>query len=230
LGLRGRASWQNIVASWFAFISLLLISSCATLFNSGDPAVAFSSDPEGAQIKVEPQNSRCTTPCTLVLNKKSDHWASASLDGSEAEQKHLARSVTPSFWLNLLGLIYGVIGMGVDWATGDMWTLPTNIHFDLVNEDTDDEDEQEATVVDEPSSQQKYSRIPDSPELLAMKLKFKESYIARQVRYYYGKLKVQEKWHAVDRIYLILMEMERKGERLDPDEAVRRDHFNQSGM
>ncbi|WP_316842310.1 PEGA domain-containing protein [Pedobacter gandavensis] len=94
----------------------LLFSSCATIFTGSKQTVQIQSTPPGADIEVD-GISAGVTPAAVRLKKGfSGQTVSLKKDGYEAKFLQPATTFNPVAVLNLFGLI----GWGIDAATGAM--------------------------------------------------------------------------------------------------------------
>lgn len=216
--LRSTAAWS------FASISLLTATGCSTIFGPKQPyTVEFKSTPEGgAGVATETGKAICKTPCrhTFPPALRSEK-ITAQLEGYSSVPQLLRRRIHFSFWFNFAGLI----GFPIDMITGNLWALsPRVMTFKMVSNEGEEVNEEPAAAPEEPAAPKKYKRIPDTPQLRRIKEVFPESYLADQVRYYYGEpANIEERFKVYDHIYLELIAADNASERLDVDEAIRRD-------
>ncbi len=113
----------------FLFLSIM-ISSCATMFNSGSQTMLAkaSGNQEGIEVEVTTPSGSYSTklPATIVAEPSSNDEVTIKVVDKcyDSMEKIVDKSVTPSFWLNTLN-VYG--GFILDWATGKMWKYDSNI-------------------------------------------------------------------------------------------------------
>lgn len=97
----------------------LSLGACATVTRGTTEQITFDSQPPAA-MRTSTGLTCPTTPCTLEVNRKSEFVATFSKEGYESQdvmvQTRVAGSGVAGFAGNVL--IGGVIGMGVDAATG----------------------------------------------------------------------------------------------------------------
>jgi hypothetical protein len=97
----------------------LSLGACATVTRGTTEQITFDSEPPAA-MRTSTGLSCPTTPCTLEVNRKSEFVASFSKEGFESQdvmiQTRVAGSGAAGFAGNIL--VGGIIGMGVDAATG----------------------------------------------------------------------------------------------------------------
>ncbi|MGO4387083.1 translation initiation factor 2 [Microvirga sp. 2YAF29] len=97
----------------------LSLGACATVTRGTTEQITFDSTPS-AEMRTSTGLTCPTTPCTLDVSRKSEFIATFSKPGYESQdvmvQTRLAGAGAAGFAGNVL--IGGVIGMGVDAATG----------------------------------------------------------------------------------------------------------------
>ena len=113
---------KHLFLAAFASINL---SACATVVNGTKDTLRVSSTPNAANVKISDisgdfSDRNCTTPCELELNRKKTYDVTVSKDGFSpynllVEPKLTAGNVAASTGNVLVG---GIIGIGVDHATG----------------------------------------------------------------------------------------------------------------
>lgn len=216
--LRSIAGWLSVC------FSLILLSGCATYMNKNRMVVGIESVPTKAKVFNDSSSVPiCVTPCEFKITKGGKQKLRISWQGNPPQTVEVKRSVHPGFWFNFFFGPGVIIAMPIDVLTGSMFR-PSHkailAQFDP-NLTNGEEEEEEA----EPELQG-YQRLPDTPELRRVKEQFPESVMREQIDHYYGPQKDEEAYfRLIDRLYLIMIDMYRAGERLDSDEAVRRDQF-----
>ena len=97
----------------------LSLGACATVTRGTTEQITFDSEPPAA-MRTSTGLTCPTTPCTLQIDRKSEFVATFSKDGYESQdimaQTRVAGSGAAGFAGNVL--IGGLVGMGVDAATG----------------------------------------------------------------------------------------------------------------
>jgi hypothetical protein len=97
----------------------LSMGACATVTRGTTEQITFDSEPPAA-MRTSTGLTCPTTPCTLQVDRKSEFVATFSKDGHASQdimvQTRVAGSGAAGFAGNVL--IGGIIGMGVDAATG----------------------------------------------------------------------------------------------------------------
>ena len=97
----------------------LSLGACATVTRGTTEQITFDSTPP-AQMRTSTGLSCPTTPCTLDVSRKSEFIATFSKEGYESQdvmvQTRVAGAGAAGFAGNVL--VGGLVGMGVDAATG----------------------------------------------------------------------------------------------------------------
>ena len=99
---------------------VLVLSSCATLFNDKDPPIGIDSNPAGAEVFVN-GNYVGTTPVEVKLTVRQEHAIVFRKEGYEDKTYHLSNSVGVG-WI-VLDILGGLVPIIVDAATGDWMEL-----------------------------------------------------------------------------------------------------------
>ena len=113
----------------------VLLTGCASVFNSGAKKIAINSTPAGATATVTKLGGAVVevqrTPCTVSLSAKAGYFrgqqyvVTLELPGYETVRIELHNKVSGWYFGNIL--IGGAIGMlAVDPATGAMWNIVPN--------------------------------------------------------------------------------------------------------
>jgi hypothetical protein len=99
-------------------ITSLSLSSCATIFTGTKDEITFNSSPEGATV-FHRGVEKCTTPCTTSLNRSlNPENVDLKMIGYEPKTVGLSKEFNAVTLLNIL--LGGIIGLGVDAATGSL--------------------------------------------------------------------------------------------------------------
>lgn len=96
-----------------------LCANCATVTRGTTSQVQIYSEPPGADVATS-LGHRCTTPCTLTIDRKSEFTVSMSKDGFKPVQMPVRTQIAGSGAAGFAGniLLGGVVGMVADAATG----------------------------------------------------------------------------------------------------------------
>ena len=106
-----------------------VFSSCATLTKDESQPVAFSSEPQGAQVSVNSMPMG-TTPTTIMVKRKmGTTMIDIYKEGYHRETFPLDKSVAAMTFGNII--FGGFIGLGVDVATGKATDYQNSVHISL---------------------------------------------------------------------------------------------------
>jgi hypothetical protein len=97
-------------------VTMLIMTSCATLFTGTKDRITFNTTPSGAVIYIDGVE-QCTTPCTMKVKRSlSDTDVEFKLDGYET------RLITLSKEFNFVSVINlgNLFGWGIDALTGSV--------------------------------------------------------------------------------------------------------------
>lgn len=96
------------------------LGACGSVTRGTSNDVTFNSDPPGAQMLTSTGLTCPATPCTLPIPRKQEFIATFSLEGYREQQVQVVTEVSGGGAAGFAGnvLVGGVIGMGVDVATG----------------------------------------------------------------------------------------------------------------
>jgi hypothetical protein len=103
-------------------VACLCLCDCATIVRGTTSTVGFDSVPSGAEVRTS-LGPGCVTPCSLVISKKDEFIATFTKPGYAPEQVEVKHEVSQAgagaTTANVL--LGGVIGLGVDAASGAVW-------------------------------------------------------------------------------------------------------------
>lgn len=111
---------------------------CASITRGTTSQVQITTAPEGAAIRTS-MNHTCVTPCTLTVGRKDEFVVTATKPGYREASMPVKTRVAGSGAAGFAGnvLLGGVIGMGVDAATGaTLEHYPSPVAFTLEAEPT----------------------------------------------------------------------------------------------
>lgn len=105
---------------WAAAILAVGVSGCGSIVRGTDEPVAFMSDPPGAQVVTTKGYACPLTPCSIKVDRSDEFDATISKPGYIPQVVQVRTKLTSSGGASFAGNILagGVIGMGVDAATG----------------------------------------------------------------------------------------------------------------
>jgi hypothetical protein len=97
-----------------------LLAACGTITRGTTEQVTINSNPPGAEARTSLGQVCTATPCTYAIPRKSDFIVSYSMPGYQDLQVPVATRIAGGGAASFAGniLVGGVIGMGVDAATG----------------------------------------------------------------------------------------------------------------
>ena len=101
-----------------SFCIIISTTSCATIFTGTKDKITFNSTPEGAKV-FHKDVEKCVTPCTVEISRGlSKQVATFRKEGYADKEVKLEKTFNPVTLLNIL--LGGVIGAGIDTATGSI--------------------------------------------------------------------------------------------------------------
>ena len=105
-----------------------LITGCATITRGTTDALVVNSTPQGAQVQLSNGMSCTSTPCTFKLPRKSDLQITVSKDRCQTVVTNVTHTTAGAGAAGVAGnvLVGGIIGLGVDAATGASQDLVPN--------------------------------------------------------------------------------------------------------
>ena len=107
--------------TYFAIlVASLAFTQCATIISGSKQSIIILSDPRSAHIEID-GISAGRTPLVTKLKRQSKHFVKLELDGFKPYEMTLTKKVNGWVFANIL--LGGIIGIGVDAATGAMFTL-----------------------------------------------------------------------------------------------------------
>lgn len=107
---------KKILSTGLFAILVLSTTSCATILTGTKDPITFNSQPEGAKVMFKGVE-KCVTPCTVDITRGlGKQMVEIKKDGYNTKELQLDKKFNPVTLVNIL--LGGVIGMGVDLATG----------------------------------------------------------------------------------------------------------------
>jgi len=102
-----------------AALAALMLAGCATVTRGLSDQVQINSDPPGATVQTS-MSHQCATPCTLNVQRKDEFNVVISKPGFEPQTVFVGTRVAGAGAAGFAGnvLVGGVVGMGVDAASG----------------------------------------------------------------------------------------------------------------
>jgi hypothetical protein len=109
-------------------LSAMLLAGCATVTRGTSDVFVVNTDPSGAAVKTSNQFACDETPCSLKMPRKSEFEVTITKKGYKTWQGHVTHKVATAGGAGMAGnvLLGGLIGAGVDVASGAMMDLVPN--------------------------------------------------------------------------------------------------------
>lgn len=97
----------------------VLLAGCATVTRGTTDQIQIQSEPPGAHARTS-LNHECQTPCTITVSRKDEFSVVFTKEGYESQTIEVKTAIAGTGAAGFAGnvLIGGVVGMGVDAATG----------------------------------------------------------------------------------------------------------------
>lgn len=119
-------------SSWMARVALMGVAAgglagCATITRGSSEAMVIESTPIGANVRLS-SGETCKTPCTLKKKRKDNFVVFIDRDGFEPVEVNVISETAGAGAAGMAGnvLVGGLIGVGVDAATGATRKLTPN--------------------------------------------------------------------------------------------------------
>jgi hypothetical protein len=100
----------------------VMLGGCASVTRGWEETISIASTPSGANAVVSgaEQPTSCVTPCAVKVKRNADLSVSFDMPGYEPQVVPLTKEITATGGVGFAGnlLLGGVIGMGVDAASG----------------------------------------------------------------------------------------------------------------
>jgi hypothetical protein len=106
----------------------LSLGACATMTRGTTEAFTVNSDPSGAAVRTTAGFACDATPCTWKIPRKAEFDVTITKPGYKTIQTHIVHQVSGGGGAAMAGnvILGGLIGAGVDVATGAMMELKPN--------------------------------------------------------------------------------------------------------
>lgn len=107
---------------------LVMVSGCATITRGTKDVLKIETEPAGAQVKTSNGFYCDKTPCTLKMSRKSKFIVNVTKAGCKPVAVDVGHKTAGKGVAGVAGnlLLGGVVGMGVDMATGASQNLHPN--------------------------------------------------------------------------------------------------------
>jgi hypothetical protein len=111
------------------FILVQLTIGCATIINGSSQEIAISSTPDGAEVWIDGARMGMT-PTKVTLKRKNDYVVAVKKEGFREATLKIESEVSP--WIAGNILLGGLIGLGIDFASGGAYHLnPGQLDFNM---------------------------------------------------------------------------------------------------
>ena len=110
--------------------ALGVLTGCATVTRGLTNQIQITSEPSGAEVRTSLSHT-CTTPCTLSVDRKAEFSVVYNLPGYKEQTIEVKPSLAGAGAAGFAGhvIVGGVVGMGVDAATGaTLEHIPNPVH------------------------------------------------------------------------------------------------------
>lgn len=110
------------------------LGACATVTRGSKDAWVVNSEPTGAKVETTNGHSCPATPCAIKMSRKSKFTATLTKPGYKPAQVQVSHKTANAGAAGVAGnvILGGVIGLGVDMATGASQDLvPNNVLIKL---------------------------------------------------------------------------------------------------
>lgn len=106
----------------------LSLSACATVTRGSNDAWVVESDPSGAKVETTNGYQCPATPCAIKMSRKSEFTATLTKPGYKPATVQVSHKTANAGAAGVAGnvLVGGLIGIGVDMATGASQDLTPN--------------------------------------------------------------------------------------------------------
>lgn len=113
-----------------AFIGVVSVAlaGCATITRGSNDVLVVDSTPQGASVQLSNGMSCTSTPCSFKLPRRSDIGVTVSKRGCRSVVTNVTHRTADAGAAGVAGnvLVGGIIGLGVDAATGASQDLTPN--------------------------------------------------------------------------------------------------------
>jgi hypothetical protein len=118
----------NILRAGAALALLLTTSACATVTRGSNTAFEVQTMPAGATVMTSNGHQCPSTPCSIKMPRRSEFQATISKPGYQTVKASVTNKVGGGGAAGMAGnvIVGGVIGAGVDVASGAMLDLTPN--------------------------------------------------------------------------------------------------------
>ncbi|EFL89861.1 hypothetical protein [Ahrensia sp. R2A130] len=120
-----------------AAMAALLLTGCASIARGTTEAIVINYTPANAQVTTSLGKNCTSSPCTIIVKRKDKFTVTATAPGYTPQTVPVLTKVQGGGAAGLAGnvLVGGIVGIGVDAATGaalDHYPNPVNINLQKV--------------------------------------------------------------------------------------------------
>lgn len=111
------------------------VTGCALMANGPDQLIIVESDPQGAEVRIEPGNKTMKTPGAVMVPRRSSVIVAIEKEGYDTASVTLEPQHSMSIWRNLVWIfpMAVILGISVDASTGCCYELqPDKVNVTLV--------------------------------------------------------------------------------------------------
>lgn len=129
--------------------SCLMLGGCATITRGSSDAWQIDSDPQGARVETTNGHFCEATPCAIRMKRDSEFTATVTKPGYKPATVQVTNKISGEGGAGLAGniILGGVIGLGVDTATGAAKDLVPNPAFVKLEKDDDTKEKRRNAVI-----------------------------------------------------------------------------------
>ena len=119
---------KSILTGAALVAAALSLSACATVTRGEHTAWEVNSTPPGATVATTNGMTCASTPCSIKMERRSEFDATVTKAGYKTVKFHVSHKISGGGGAGMAGnvILGGVIGAGVDVATGAMYDLTPN--------------------------------------------------------------------------------------------------------
>ena len=109
-------------------VASLSLGACATVTRGTNTAWEVQTDPDGARVETSNGHMCPATPCSIKMPRKSEFTATITKPGYKTATVTVTNKVSTAGGVGMAGnvIVGGIIGVGVDAASGAMLDLTPN--------------------------------------------------------------------------------------------------------
>jgi hypothetical protein len=111
-----------------ALVAIMFLANCATITRGSDDVLEIKTEPAGAQVQTSNGFSCSSTPCAIKMPRRSEFVVDITKAGCRPIEVNVTHKTADAGAAGVAGniLVGGIIGLGVDAATGASQDLVPN--------------------------------------------------------------------------------------------------------